>query len=86
MNCRFKNLNTMKKMFTAIFMLLACSVMAQYSINARVVDGKTNVVLSGATIKIADKIYVTDQFGVAQANGLPAGEYRVEVKFFGYRL
>jgi iron complex outermembrane receptor protein len=74
----------MKKLLTAIFMLLACNVMAQYSIRAKVMDGKTREVLSGATLKIADKIYVADQFGMAEAGGLATGEYGVEVKFLGY--
>jgi iron complex outermembrane recepter protein len=74
----------MKKMFTAIFMLLACSVMAQYSIKAKVMNGKTKEMLSGATLKIADKIYVTDQTGSVEANGLAQGEYAVEVKFLGF--
>jgi iron complex outermembrane receptor protein len=74
----------MKKMLTAIFMLLACNVMAQYSIKAKVMDGRTKEILSGATIKIDDKIYVTGQSGGIEAIGLAAGEYSVEVKFLGY--
>lgn len=48
-------------------------------------DEKTKDVLAGATLKIADKIYVTDQYGVTLVNGLTAGEYVLEVKFLGYK-
>jgi iron complex outermembrane recepter protein len=75
----------MKKMLMlAMWVLLYGNAVAQFSIKASVVDGKTNAALAGATIKIAERIYVTNESGYAEIINLPAGMYEVEVKFLGY--
>ena len=75
----------MKKiMLACVFVLLGFSSMAQFSIQASVMDSKTRTGLPGATIKIAEKIYNTSESGQVEITNLPAGEYNLEIKFLGY--
>jgi iron complex outermembrane recepter protein len=66
-------------------LLLSTSAWAQeFSISGTVRDAKTNLTLSGATVKVAGAIYVTDENGVVEIQGLPSGTYQLEIKFLGY--
>ena len=74
----------MRKVFTLNLILFAYSVVAQYSIKATVMDERTKEALAGATLKIVNKIYVTDDSGSTEIRGLNSEEYSIEVKFLGY--
>ena len=49
-------LNMKKILQTAMLLALSVSAMAQFTIKASVFDGKTRAPLSGATLKISEKI------------------------------
>lgn len=75
----------MKKMLQATMLLLVSySSVAQFLLQGSVVDHKTKTGLLGATLKIAERIYVTDAQGLFEITNLPAGEYEIEIKFLGY--
>lgn len=75
----------MKKVLQmAMLLLVSYSSMAQFSLKGSVIDSKTKAGLSGATISIADRIFVTDTQGFFETPSLPQGEYEIEIKFLGY--
>lgn len=73
-----------KSTFVAVIMLLATCSMAQVSLKGSVIDSKTKTGLAGATLKISERIFVTDAQGNFEISNLPPGEYDVEIKFLGY--
>lgn len=73
-----------KSSFVAAIMLLSTCAMAQGSLKGSVIDSKTKIALAGATLKIAERIFVTDAQGNFEISNLPPGEYNVEIKFLGY--
>jgi iron complex outermembrane receptor protein len=68
----------------AMLLLVSYSSVAQFLLQGTVVDQKTKAGLSGATVKIAERIYVTEAQGHFEITNLPAGEYEIEIKFLGY--
>jgi len=75
-------------MSTAAAMLLAvCAYAQQYSITGKVVDGKTNQALSGATVQLQEigRYAVTDDFGSFNFSPLAAGNYTVRIRFLGFK-
>ena len=68
----------------AMLLLVSYSSVAQFSLQGSVVDQKTQSRLAGATLQVAEQIYVTDEQGHFKIPHLPAGEYEIEVKFLGY--
>jgi len=74
-------------MSTAAAMLFAvCAYAQQYSITGKVVDGKNNQALSGATVQLegVGRYAVTDDFGSFSFSSLPAGNYTVRIRFLGF--
>jgi iron complex outermembrane receptor protein len=74
----------LKLLHAALLITISVSTMAQSTIKATVIDGKTKAPLAGATLKFSAKLYVTNENGSAEITDLPHGEYDVEVKFLGY--
>ena len=69
-----------------VLMLLSFSTVAQFSVRGTVLDSKTRAVLSGATVKVAERIYPTNEKGEFEIQNIPASDYEIEVRFLGYRV
>ena len=67
-----------------MLLLISFSAKAQFSIKGSVSDRTSGIGLSGATLKVADRIFVTDSEGQFEISNLPSGEYEIEIKFLGY--
>jgi len=67
-----------------VLLLLSFSGAAQFTIKGSVISSQDRTGLPGATLKIAERIYITDDKGQIEISGLPAGEYEIETKFLGY--
>jgi iron complex outermembrane receptor protein len=79
-----ENLIMFKMLQMAMLLLASYSSIAQFSLKGSVIDSKTKAGLSGATLKVADRIFVTDMQGFFEVPSLPQGEYEIEIKFLGY--
>ncbi len=66
-----------------VLLLLSYSGAAQFTIKGSVVS-QERAGLPGAILKIAERIYTTDDKGQVEISQLPAGEYEIETKFLGY--
>lgn len=67
-------------------MLLSMHASAQHIVTGTVRSGKTNEVLSGATIAVSGtkKFGLTDEFGRFRITSLQPGEYTLEVRYVGF--
>jgi iron complex outermembrane receptor protein len=76
----------MKNFIIILLMAWSCNAYAQTSITLKgsIIDAQTRAGLSGATVKIGVRIFVTDSSGSFSIADFPKGEYDVEVKFVGY--
>lgn len=76
-----------KSLLTAALLLFAWSAQAQFTITGIIRDTKDNQVLAGATVQLSESkgSAVTDELGWFHLDNLPAGSYKLLVKFLGYK-
>src|SRR6478609_5313048 len=77
-----------KSMIMAAMVLLSARLTAQeFSITGIVKDGKSNQVLTGASVQVEglSKGAMTDEFGKFRLEKLKSGEYTVAISFIGYQ-
>src|SRR6478609_800713 len=77
-----------KSMIMEAMILLSARVTAQeFSITGIVRDGKSNQVLTGATVQVESlsNVTVTDEFGRFRLEKLKAGAYTVSISFVGFQ-
>ncbi|MBX2900218.1 MAG: TonB-dependent receptor [Cyclobacteriaceae bacterium] len=76
----------LKSIYVTLVLALPGILQAQ-TIRGRIVDGRTQTPLAGATVQLKSppRYAVTDQLGFFTLPSLPAGEYEAEVRFVGYQ-
>jgi len=77
-----------KSMIMAAMVLLSTGVAAQeFSITGIVRDGKSNQILTGATVQVESlsNVTVSDEFGRFRLEKLKTGEYEVSISYVGFQ-
>ncbi|MCF6360383.1 MAG: TonB-dependent receptor [Cyclobacteriaceae bacterium] len=77
----------MKNLLLAAALLLSATLVAQNSINGLLIDSETNNPLPGATVQLVNtnKASITSASGTFSFNSLTKNNYRLKIKFVGYK-
>ena len=81
----------MNKIGVAIIVWFCCTInsnsQTQTSIQGKIIDSKSQKILSGVSVKIKDAFYFaeTDLNGVFKIENIPKGDYVVKLFFEGYQ-
>src|SRR5574344_2236944 len=79
-------MNTTKRLFAAMMLLVATSITAlAANIKGKVVDRQTGEALIGATVMVGDNGCATDVNGEFELKGLKRGNLIIIIKYVGYK-
>ncbi len=77
--------NRMRHLFFIMILLVAPSVLSQESITVKVINKESNYLpYSKVSIRVLDENALTNENGLAEINGLPKGQFTLEVSYMGY--